>query len=192
MPLLLLLCAFFLGACRCTAQAQARAALQSRLDVCAVELAVAREQLFSRLARGNRALEITVEGIYAARAAAVAAPGAAVVAERALLFANHSIALAQDALVAKGTATEFLAMRCRGSNFSRELAWCAASPPLRSALVREETLFPDVSGPLSHPLTARRDLAAIRCASAHGLATNLEIRGDPRLREEGFNDAYRK
>ena len=192
LPVLALLAIFLVGTWRFTERAQARVALQSRLDECAVRAAVARERLFARLGAANAGVNDTKLAIYALRAAALV-PGAgeaAMAGQEALLALNKSLAAAEDLLLATGAAAELGKLRCPPTSYSHEAAACVALPPVGAALEHEETLFPDVRGPLRHRKEGRR-LARIRCAGPHGLSTTLEVTGDPGLRSmKGYEDAY--
>jgi hypothetical protein len=193
LPVLALFMLFFLGTLRFTTRAQGRVALQSRLDVCAVRAAVARERLYGQLAKANEGVNDTKLAIYAMRAAALV-PGAgeaALAGQEALLTLNKSLAAAEDALVLAGEAEELARLRCGPTVYSSaERAACVATPPLALALEHEETLFPDVRGPLQHR-SSTRALAKIRCMGVDGLRTTLEVRGDPGLRSwKGYEDVY--
>jgi hypothetical protein len=191
-PVLALFALFFLGTLRFTARAQARVALQSRLDVCAVRAAVARERLYGRLAKTNEGVNSTKLAIYAMRAAALV-PGAGEVAlagQEALLTLNKSLAAAEDAMELVGETEELGMLRCKATHYSSEQATCVATPPLVTALEHEETLFPDVRGPIQHRSGSKR-LATIRCFGWGGMNTTLEVRGDSKLRNwKGYEDAY--
>lgn len=191
-PVVLLMVMFLLGSLKLAALSQEKAALQSRLDLCAVRLAATRERLFQRLARTNQALKVTVLGIYAARAARLGGPIAAAAGaagELALLRANHALALLQSGYMTAASATETRDLSCRASPYSEGPAFCQASPSLLSALERERTLYHDVRGHLVHRRKGRL-LAEIRCRGAKGLSTALQVRGDPELAAGGFHDIY--
>ncbi len=190
-PLVLLLTAFFLGSLRAAESAQARVALQSRLDVCAVRLAVARERLLKQISRTNTALEVNIAAIYAGRAA-MAIPGAgagAAAAVQALLAVNASLAASQTGLLALAQAREVSAIRCAPDSYSVELAGCFANPPVASAFERNATLFPDVKGTLAFRDAGSGDLAKIRCAS-RGLVTTLAVARNGAGGD--FHDVYRQ
>lgn len=189
-PLLVLLAAFFLGTLEVTAASQARVALQSRLDVCAVKLAVRREKLFARLTKLNATIDLTVAGITAARAALLV-PGAgeaAVATEEALLRANEALTRAEDAAVALAAAAEAVDTSCARSTFSSAPAACVASPPLPGAFERRATPFPDVGGSLRFREKGP-ELSRLRCFGNRAL-TELAVRGDPGLARGGFGDEY--
>lgn len=193
LPVLALLTAFLLGTIRFTERSEAHAALQARLDVCAVKLATAREHFYSRLAKVNEGVEATKLAIYAARAAMLI-PGAGAVAaagQEELLELNAALAAAEDALWAEAAAAELSRLRCAPSGYSRESAACLVSPPLTLALERQKTLFSDVRGPLAHKEPGN-SLARVRCSGlARAVSTRLEVRGDPAVRRlQGYTDAY--
>jgi hypothetical protein len=191
LPLILLLGAFFLGSLEVALQTQTRVALQSRLDVCAVRLAVHREQVFKRLSQMNTSLEITVKGIYTARGLSIV-PGvgeAALASEEALLKANIFIAKGQDLLLAKAAAYEAVQLHCAASPFSKELTLCATTPRFLTGLKRRKTLFPDVLGSLEID-SSGQELSQVHCEGPHELSTNIAIQGDPKLRKNWFKDEY--
>ena len=193
LPILVLLGFFLLGTIGFTERAQARAALQARLDVCAVKLAAARERFYFRLAKANEGVEATKVAIYAARAAMLI-PGAgeaAAAGQQELLALNATLAAAEDGLWMEAATAELSRLRCAPSGYSRESAACLVSPLLSGALQRQKTLFPDVRGTLVH-LAPGNSLARVHCTGlAHAVATGLEVRGDPALRQlQGYTDAY--
>jgi hypothetical protein len=188
LPCLALLTLFFAGSLEVAARSQARIALQSRLDTCAVRAAVARERLLRDLRASNAALESTILGIYAARAALLApGAGAGAAAEAgALLRANGALAAAQDADVGKSAAEELAP--CGPDSFSSEYAACLATPPVAASFRRQPALFPDVRG-----LLAPRDAGGssrVRCVGGRGLVTELVVRGSPLPGGEAIRDFY--
>lgn len=190
-PLLLLLLIGLAGLLKVARAAQAAVALQARLDVCAVRLAVARAATLSRLVRANQGLRLTALGIYAARGAKAAGPVGAVLggaSELALLRMNHGLALYQEGERLRASALELAGLACAAGRYSREPAWCLAQPPLASALRREQALFPDVKGPLVHREGGRR-LARFRCGGGRRLTT-IELRGTSDLSKTNFSDHY--
>jgi hypothetical protein len=144
LPLLLLLGAFFLGSLKAALHAQARVALQSRLDICAVELSEGRQTVLARLTKTNAALRLNVKAIYVARAAKNAGPygmAAGSAAEAVLLPINRALALLEDGLLFAAQAKELASLRCRPDLYSSSSAFCAATPPIASAVSRENTLY---------------------------------------------------
>lgn len=192
-PLLLLLLAFLLGSVKVAWSTQETVALQSRLDLCAVRLVEGRKSLLESLVKTNRALRLTVLGIYASRSVKAAGPAGAVLggaSEATLLRLNHSLSLAQDAELRLAGAVETRRLRCEGTRFSARVpARCAPFPPLALALRREKTLFPDVKGILVHRQPASRNLARFRCWGGSRAAA-LKISGSGRLATGGFRDTY--
>jgi hypothetical protein len=189
------LSALFLASLEVAWSAQRRVALQSRLDVCAVKLALARERLLERLTETNAPLEATVLGIYAARAvSAVPIVGAISAADaQALVVANQLLAAGQDAIVLAGAAREAAGLVCQPDAYSREPAWCLVTPPPPGAFARRTTLFPDVKGTLAHR-SGEEAVAKVRCRGGRGagMETELAVRGDAGLREKGFRDVYQR
>lgn len=196
-PLLGLFSLFFAGSLDSILRAQERDALQARVDVCAVRLALARERLLDRLASWNQALLLTVTGIYVARGIRVVGgpvgAGIGGTAEAALLKLNHSLARLQEAALVAATLQEAHGVSCAQNDFSRGLAICKLSPGARGSVRRKKTLFPDVQGALTH----RKPSAALALISCTGyprrgaaLRTRLQIQGDPALTKTGFRDSY--
>jgi hypothetical protein len=190
-PLLLLLLIGLAGLLKVARAAQAEVALQARLDVCAVRLALARAAILSRLTRANQGLRLTALGIYAARGAKAAGPVGAVLggaSEMVLLRMNHSLALYQEGERMRASAVELTGLACSAGRYSREPAWCLAQPSLAAALRREQALFPDVKGPLVHREGGRR-LARFHCAGGRRL-TGIELSGTSDLSKNDFSDHY--
>ncbi|HEY8280053.1 MAG TPA: hypothetical protein VIH99_10535 [Bdellovibrionota bacterium] len=188
--LLLLLLVLLLGGLRIAASSQAAMALQSRLDVCAVRLAEGRKRLLEQLVRSNRALELTVVGVYASRGVKLAGPIGAVVgglSEAALLQANRGLAFFQTGAIQWTRSREATILRCPSSPFSASEAFCLTLPELGSAFRRERTLFPDVAGALTSSVRTP-GLARILCRGGRRLRTTVVVRGDSRLRNGGFRD----
>ncbi len=191
LPLLLLFFLALAGTVKIGLSEQAAVALQSRLDQCAVRLAVSRKRTLAQLAKANGPLRLTVLGIYAARGVKLAGPiGAAfgTLSEAALLQANRALGLFQDGLIAKASAEEAAKLLCPANRFSREPVVCLSNPPLPLAFFRESALFPDIRGGLMH---RRREtaLATIRCWKK-SFRTTIELRGPARLDHGHFLDAY--
>ncbi len=194
LPILLLLLLFFAGSVSVALRAQARIALQSRLDICAVKLALGRKRALENLASTNLALRSSVTAIYVARGLLVAggpvgAAGAG--GQSALLRVNQTLALAQNLLLTKLAAAEAQSWICRATKYSHEKAGCLLSPPALTAFRREKTLFPDVRGALVH----RREgplLASVRCAGGKGLVTEIALRGDAHLVRARFEENYER
>lgn len=195
LPALLLLLSALAGLLDISWRAQNRVAMQSRLDICAVKLALKRERSLEGLARLNGALRATVVGIYAARGVAVVSGPIGLAlgkgAEAALLAANKALAASQNSLILAGTASELAGSRCASTPFSSPPAACLITPLLAKALHREATLFPDVEGSLAHQNPAQSALARVRCRGKFSAAT-LAIRGDAGLRETRFTDVYQE
>lgn len=193
LPLLLALLLGLAGFLKLAARAQAAVALQARLDVCAVRVAVSRERTLARLAKANGVLRLTVTGIYAARGAKAAGPVGAVLggaSEAVLLRMNQSLSLFQDSQLALASAAEAALLFCRPGRWSAEPAACLATPPLGTALRRERTLFPDVHGPLVHrEQQSGRGLARVRCRGGRK-KTTLELRGSRDLKGTDYRDEY--
>ena len=191
LPLLLTLLLGLAGFLKLAARAQAAVALQARLDVCAVKLATHRGRSLARLAEANGVLRLTVVGIYAARGAKAAGPVGAVLggaSEAVLLRMNQGLGLFQAAELARASAAEAALLPCRPGRWSREPAACLATPPLATALRREPTLFPAVSGPLVHR-ERQGSLARVRCRGGRK-KTTLDLHGSRDLRNTDFNDEY--
>lgn len=190
-PLLLLLLIGLAGLLKVARAAQADVALQARLDVCAVRLAVARAATLSRLTRANQGLRLTALGIYAARGAKAAGPVGAVLggaSELVLLRMNQGLAFYQDGEHLQASALELAGLACAAGRYSREPAWCLAQPSLASALRREQALFPDVKGPLVHRQGGRR-LARFHCAGGRR-RSGIELSGSSDLSKNDFSDHY--
>jgi hypothetical protein len=191
LPFLLLLSVSLAASLKVAWSSQGKIALQSRLDVCALRMAMARKQTLQKLVRTNQALALTVTGIYLARGVKIAGPvGAAVgsVSEAAMLRMNSVLATAQESLIAVATGKELAHMRCDQSFYSKEEAHCWPFPPIKTALRRESTLFPDVRGTLTHQKKGE-ELALFRCQRGRNAAA-IELRGDSRLMKENLEDAY--
>lgn len=192
LPLLLALLLGLAGFLRLAASAQAAVALQARLDVCAVRLAASRERALSRLARANGVLRLTVTGIYAARGLKAAGPVGAVLggaSEAVLLRMNQGLGLFQAAELTRASAAELALLPCRADRWSTEPAACLASPALATALRRERTLFPDVTGVLVHREQNGRSLARFRCRGGTK-KTTLELLGSRDLSDTDYRDEY--
>lgn len=191
-PLLLVGLLFLAGSVEVIRRSQAKVALQSRLDVCAVELAVGRQKLFRSLTSTNRWMRITATGIAMARGAMLlTGPVGAMLSGmgmRAMMLLNRALALEQQIEIAAATGKEALRLICRSNQFSREMASCWASPPLLSHLIREKTLFPDVNGPIVFRKSGR-DLSLVRCM-ALSARTEIRIEGDPTLTKKGWEESY--
>ena len=196
-PILALGTLFLAGSLDALLRAQEKEALQSRLDICAVRLAVSRKHLLERLVDWNSALRLSIKEINLARGIMILAgpEGAAAGsgAESVLLELNHGLAKLQDGALALHTGEEMNQMNCAPSPFSKTFAFCTASPPLLLSFQREKTFFPDVDGALVQKGSAR-ELANIRCqgrpSSGKALATKLVVRGDGTLSRKNFTDAY--
>jgi len=193
LPLLLLLALILAGTLKVAWSSQNAISLQSRLDVCAVKLTVARKTTLSHLVKSNRALSATVVGIYIARGVRVLGHVGAILggaSEMALLKVNRGLAALQDAELALAGALEMRNLSCKHSRFSREAAACIPSPALLQALEREKTFFPDVKGALRHR-KRENTLARFRCfALGKTLKATIELRGDSELKSNGLHDAY--
>ncbi len=172
--------------------AQAKTALQSRLDICAVRLATDRKQTLKKVAATNAGLRATVVGIYVARGAMLAGPIGAITGGATLavlLRTNQTIALVQQGILAAAEARELFHLRCEANQYSGSFAACVPNPPLELALHREQVLFPDVKGAYVHRKRGSK-LAGFRCSGGKGQATTLEITGDPKLLGDEFRDKY--
>ncbi len=192
LPLLLLLASFLAGSLDAAWRSQAKVALQSRLDVCALRMALERKSTLRKLVRGNQAISLTVAGIYAARGAKAAGPVGAVLgtaSEAVLLRMNGALSAMQDTQLAIAGGKELMRLRCEPGQFSKEPATCLPEPPLLSALRREQTLFPDVKGALVHRNQGGA-LASFRCRSGSRSAAAVELRGGERLRNDDFKDGW--
>lgn len=191
-PLLLLALLFLAGTVEIISRTQRKVALQSRLDICAVELAVGRKKLFEHLASTNDWLRITGTGIAMARGAMILGGPAGVLfgkmGEQALLLANRATALEQDLQIHATRAKELLRVRCRATNFSRESAFCVATPSLVSALRRNATLFFDVKGAMEFR-SVKTELTKVNCRTL-SLRTEIRLTGDPTLTKGEFREAY--
>lgn len=190
--LLLLFLTLMFGSLKVILKSQQRDALQSRLDLCAVQLATRRERLLERLTLWNLGLETTIYGIYVARGIRIAGPIGAIAggaSETMLLQLNHSLALAQKGALTTGIAMETINTRCNPTHFSDEPAFCVVSPPLSHSLRREATLFPDLEGPMVHRNTTT-ELVRMSCRAGRSLKSTLSVQGDTRLRKTGFTDVY--
>jgi hypothetical protein len=150
---------------------------------------VEREKLYRRLAELNTAIDLTVAGIVAARAA-ILVPGAGQAAgasEEALLRANAALRAAGDSAVLAAATKEYAALRCAANSWSREEAACGTTPPLAMAFERARTPFPDVAGAL-HLRGGK--IGQVRCAGRGGLVSQLALTGNPGLRPGVFGDRY--
>ena len=179
----------FLGSVKLVLHSQSKVALQSRLDICAVKRATAREQLYRSIARSNFYLQGTVYGIYAARGLRLL-PGAnifAAVGEQALLAANRAISAWQELQIVSTQAGELAGIRCAPTPFSKEPAFCTTSPGLRGVLRRKKPFFPDIKGVYASPL---KKLGRVNCLASLKMRTALEIRGDPELWQTNYDDTY--
>ncbi|MGE3262784.1 MAG: hypothetical protein AB7K68_13470 [Bacteriovoracia bacterium] len=191
-PLLLLALLFLVGTVEVISRTQRKVALQSRLDICAVELSVDRKKLFEHLASTNDWLRITGTGIAMARGAMILGGPAGVLfgkmGEQALLLANRATALEQDLRIHATRAKELMRVHCRATNFSRESAFCAATPSLVSALRRNATLFFDVKGAVEFR-SMKTELTKVRCHTL-SLRTEIRLTGDPTLTKGEVREAY--
>lgn len=196
-PLLLLAFLFLAGSIRLISQTQERVATQSRLDACAVEIAVGREQLFQRLAETNRWIGLTGKGIAIARGLMVLAGPAGALAgrigEQGLLLANQGAYLEQELEIHAMTAKELGRIHCKEDRFSRVRALCQASPLLEAAFKRDQPLMPDVKGEV-HLQATEPEVSKVRCYSVQWppLKTVLVVKGDPGLKEKEFTDVYQE
>jgi hypothetical protein len=183
----------FLGSAWLVRRIQARVAMQSRLDICAVRIVAGRKRLLEEIVWTNRVLEGTKVSIYAARGAkAVAGPVGAVfgtMTEAALLVLNRATAIGQEARLLAAEAVELSARLCAATPYSRGTAFCAVRPGVRGSLQRESTIFPDVRGPLRH--RGRGPLLRADCRG-DALRTQLVLEGDPDLERTDFMDRYEK
>jgi hypothetical protein len=191
-PLLLVALIALIGSVQVINLTLKKVALQSRLDICAVELAVTRKELFASITSSNRWLRITAKGIAIARGAMIfGGPAAALLGsmgERALLLANKGAFLAQGAKLAFATAKEMSRLKCKATSFSNEAAFCAASPTLLTAFEREETVFPDVKGGLVLK-SGTQKLSTILCQGWRA-RTEISLEGDDSLTEKNFAENY--
>ncbi|MGZ3696065.1 MAG: hypothetical protein ACXWQO_18585 [Bdellovibrionota bacterium] len=187
-PLLLLALLFLVGSLKVIRHTLQEVALQSRLDVCAVDLAVGRKKLMESLVSTNRWVELTADGVAVARGVMLILPPLGAMGEEALLAANKLAALEQDAEIAWATAKEIKRLKCAANSFSNQNAFCVATPPLPTAFKRREKLFEDVSGgfELKNP---KSELSRIRCM-ALSRRTELSLTGDPALKQRKFNEKY--
>lgn len=192
LTLCLLLSIFLLalaGTVRIVGLSQAKVAMQSRLDICALGLALGRKKHLEEIVQTNRLLQITVTGIYMARGAEIL--GGPVgklfgkIGEEGLLAANRSLAAWQDARSLLQNAREWKRVVCSPTPFSSGPAFC--SPP-GDYLFRKSTLFRDVKGTLQ-VRAATSTLARFHCQGEKRAATIL-IQGKPDLSESHFTDAY--
>lgn len=191
--LLWLMLSVFFGTALLVKVTQRRIALQSRLDICAVKMVVARRALLKELKTTNLALRLNVTAIYVARGAVLAGPGGAAISAAsvpALLSMNRTIAAAQNALLALAQTKELAGSFCSTTPFSKEPTFCRVEPPAR-AFVREKTLFPDVAGAMRTPPQTKSSLGRVFCAG-RGAETVLSISGDPTLTAGRFEDRYEK
>jgi|GEM_PF-5138410 len=190
-PVLLLLTLFLAGSLKVAWKTQAKVALQARLDVCALRMALERKATLALLVRENQAITLTVLGIYAARGAKAAGPVGAVlggVSEAVLLRTNKSLALLQDSQLRIAGLKELGRFGCETGRYSREPAGCLPSPTLFKATSRNSTLFPDVKGTLRHERNGQA-LASFHCRG--GLASAaVELRGNGDLLTDGFTDVW--
>jgi hypothetical protein len=193
-PLVCLLLLGFTASLEVARRSQAKIALQSRLDLCAVRLAREREETLERITELNEALHMTIIGIYAARGIAIASGPLGFAlgkgAEAALLAANRSLAGAENALVALGSARELGLLTCATDAFSQEPAFCNMRPWLPEALQRAPTLFPDILGTLVHKTPGARLARAACRASLFDPSTTLALEGDGLLSKAGYQDTY--
>ena len=194
-PLLLLAFLFLAGSIKLMEQTQERVATQSRLDACAVEIAVGRKQLFGRLAKTNRWISLTGKGIAVARGLMVLAGPAGALAgrlgEQGLLVANRAAFLEQELEIHAMAARELGRINCKADRFSKVRALCQASPFLEGAFRREQPLMPDVKG-VVHLKSMEPEVTKVRCYSLQWppLKTVLLVKGDPALEQKEFTDAY--
>lgn len=192
-PLLLLLMIFLIGSAKLAWSTQESVALQSRLDLCAVRLAVRRKALLENLVKSNAALKLTSLAIYVARGAKMAGPTGVVLggaSETALLKINRGLALEQEAELLSASASELRALQCPATPFSVVPARCAPFPPAASATRRERALFPDVKGTLVHR-KQEKSVAYFRCwASQPRASAMLRVLGDARIEKSGYRDFY--
>jgi hypothetical protein len=191
LPFLLLVSVTLAGSLKLAWSSQAKVALQSRLDLCALRLATERKKTLQRLQKSNQALALTITGIYLARGVKVMGPVGTVLggaSEAAMLRMNNLLAVGQEAEILGLAARETRHMRCAPTHYSREEAYCWPSPLALKSLRRETTFFPDVKGTLTHE---SRDgaLARFRCRRPP-LAASVELRGDARVKTGSFRDAY--
>lgn len=190
-PLLLLALTILWGLMSVANSAYRSVALQSRIDACAVRLALKRETTLSRLASTNRMLEASVAALYVARGARLAGPASAIlggISEAGLLRINIGLAARQDALAASAQAFEINKTKCPADSFSKEPAMCSVNPALLTALARQPTLFPDIKGALKLKVRGVF-LAKAQCWSERRVTT-LGIRGDPFLTKTKYEDEY--
>jgi hypothetical protein len=193
-PLLLLFLLFLAGSLKVAWRTQEKMALQSRLDVCALRMALERKSTLNSLVNWNLGIQATAWGIYAARGVKVLGPvGAAVggASEIVLLRTNAALAAAQEAQLRAAGMKELYRLRCEGGTFSSEPAFCTPSPSLHKALKRQSALFPDVKGTLSHE-SRNGSLATFRCRSGGSDKATVELSGDGRLLKKGFRDAWQE
>lgn len=191
-PLLAVFLLCFLGGIRLTVLAQNRVALQSRLDICAIERAVKRKNALQRIVELNQALDKSAKAIYAARAAVLTGVGAAAGAAAlpALLAVNQTAHRAQQALVYALTAKEAAASLCQPTQHSAERAGCLVTPLLASALAEKHALFPDVSEGVWQKAHSGEELAAVRCQALKRLKTKIVVLGQSGLLDHQFRDRY--
>lgn len=192
---LLLLClslalTFLLGTVKVVQLSQRRIAMQSRLDVCALQLIDVRRQLAVGLVRTNQVIRLTALAVSMSRGLKIlTGPAGALVGtmgEAALVQTNRAAASAQEGLRLLGATREVAGALCAPSPFSKEAAFCTLSPPLPSALVRQKAPFPDLAGPL---VFRDRWLARVTCRGGRGV-TKMKLAGDPGLRSKDFPDFY--
>lgn len=173
---------------------QYKIAAQSRLDICAVKIIQSRKNTLKTLTNSNQVIRTTVIGIYIARglqiAGGVAGKILGTVGEKALIQMNQSAALYQNTILIKETIQEFNNGNCSPTPYSKEPSFCVFRP-LQSQLIREKARFPDIQGALIFR-AKEKTLLHVNCFLGLKISTKMQIRGDPFLKANQFQEIYEK
>ncbi len=193
-PWILLLFLLVLGLFYIGTHVQNAIALESRLDICALQTIHSRMRLFQSLSESNAMLhkiQITIDAIRGTKVIPIIGE-LSTLGEPALLSLAKLIKLAQEQKIIEETIKESSQLICRKNKFSAENATCLFTPITLAQLYRESTLFPDVPGRISL-LNAQQILAVIRCQSMFSsklYQSSIALLGDPKLFERNFTYAY--
>ena len=193
-PWILLLFFLVLGVFYVGTHVQNAIALESRLDICALQTIHSRMRLFQSLSESNAVLhkiQITIDAIRGTKVIPIVGE-LSTLGEPALLELAKLIKLAQDQQIIEETIKEGSQLNCRKNKYSAERAACLFAPITHAQLHRETTLFPDVPGRISL-LNTQQSLAVIRCQSLFSTKlyqSSIALLGDPKLFERNFTYVY--